>query len=292
MSNSPLVAYTKISPNKNVGRKSAIDRITPHCIVGQMSAESLGDWFYKSSTQASSNYGIDKNARVGMYVEEKDRSWCSSSSANDNRAVTIECASDTKSPFTMKNEVYLKLIELCVDICKRNGKTKLLWIPDKNKALNYTLASNEMLLTVHCWFADKDCPGNWLYSRLGDLAEKVTSKLNNTVKEEDSDIMYTIAFKDKSQAEAFLAKVKADGFNASIVAVSGNTSTAVTSTEAKITVGSRVRVKSGAKTYTGGKIASFVYDNVYTVDELKGERAVLDKKGIYTPFNVNDLILQ
>ena len=64
-------------------------------MVGQCTAEGLGDWFAKSSTQASSNYGIDRDGRVGMYVEEKSRSWCSSSNANDQRAVTIEGASDT-----------------------------------------------------------------------------------------------------------------------------------------------------------------------------------------------------
>ena len=87
--NSPLVAYTKISPNHSGQRTHRIDRISPHCVVGQCSAEGLGDWFYRTSTQASSNYGIDKNGRVGMYVEEKNRSWCTSSNANDQRAITI-----------------------------------------------------------------------------------------------------------------------------------------------------------------------------------------------------------
>ena len=91
----------------------------------------LGDWFYKSSTQVSSNYGIDKSGRVGMYVEEKNRSWCTSSNANDQRAIAIECASDTVEPYTMYEVVYARLIDLCVDICKRNGKKKLLWFGDK-----------------------------------------------------------------------------------------------------------------------------------------------------------------
>ena len=154
-----------------------IDRITPHCVVGQCTAEGLGDWFYKSSTQASSNYGIDKNGRVGMYVEEKNRSWCSSSNANDQRAVTIECASDTKEPYRMNSKVYATLVKLCVDICKRNGKKKLIWFGDKAKTLNYTPKSDEMILTVHRWFANKSCPGNWLYSRLDKLATEVTKQL-------------------------------------------------------------------------------------------------------------------
>ncbi len=178
-SNSPLVNYTKLSPNHSGTRTHTIDRITPHCVVGQCTAEWLGDWFSRSSLEASSNYGIDKNGRIGMYVEEKNRSWCSSSNANDQRAVTIECASDTYHPYAMKEIVYQRLIDLCTDICKRNGKTKLLWLGDKSTSLNYTPASNEMVLTVHRWFANKSCPGDWLYSRLPDLANQVTARLQS-----------------------------------------------------------------------------------------------------------------
>ena len=175
--NSSMVAYTKLSPNNSGQRTHSIDRITPHCVVGQCTAEGLGDWFAKSSTQASSNYGIDKDGRVGMYVEEKNRSWCSSSNANDQRAITIECASDTSEPYAFKDVVYQTLIKLCVDICKRNGKNKLLWLGEKDKTLSYEPKSGEMILTVHRWFANKSCPGNWMYARMGDLAEKVTAAL-------------------------------------------------------------------------------------------------------------------
>jgi len=178
--NSPMVVYTKLSPNHSGQRTMAIDRITPHCVVGQCTAEGLGDWFYKSSTQASSNYGIDKDGRVGMYVEEKNRSWCSSSNANDQRAITIECASDTTEPFAFRDIVYQRLIELCVDICKRNGKNKLIWFGDKDKTLNYSPKNGEMILTVHRWFANKSCPGNWMYARMDDLAEKVTKALQGS----------------------------------------------------------------------------------------------------------------
>ncbi len=175
--NSSMVAYTKLSPNNSGQRTHSIDRITPHCVVGQCTAEGLGDWFAKTSTQASSNYGIDKDGRVGMYVEEKNRSWCSSSNANDQRAITIECASDTSEPYAFRDIVYQTLINLCVDICKRNGKNKLLWLGDKDKTLSYEPKSGEMILTVHRWFANKSCPGNWMYARMGDLAEKVTAAL-------------------------------------------------------------------------------------------------------------------
>ena len=180
--NSPLVSYTKLSPNHSGQRTHSIDRITPHCVVGQCSVETLGNIFLPTSRQASSNYGIGVDGRVGMYVEERNRSWCSSSAANDQRAVTIECASDNSEPYAFKDVVYQRLIELCTDICRRNGKTKLLWLGDKAKTLSYTPKSDEMALTVHRWFANKSCPGNWMYARMGDLASKVTAALGSEVK--------------------------------------------------------------------------------------------------------------
>lgn len=180
--NSSLVSYTKLSPNHSGQRTHSIDRITPHCVVGQCSVETLGNIFLPTSRQASSNYGIGVDGRVGLYVEEKNRSWCSSSNANDQRAVTIECASDNTEPYAFKDVVYNRLVELCTDICKRNGKTKLLWLGDKAKTLNYTPKSDEMVLTVHRWFANKSCPGNWMYARMGDLASKVTTALGGKAK--------------------------------------------------------------------------------------------------------------
>lgn len=180
MSNSSLVTFTKLSPNHSGQRTHSIDRITPHCVVGQLSAESICGCFTSTSRQASCNYGIGTDGRVSLCVEEQNRSWCSSSNTNDQRAVTIECASDKSEPYAMNDNVYDSLINLCVDICKRNGKKKLLWFGDKDKTLNYSPKSDEMIITVHRWFANKSCPGNWLYGKLGDLAAQVTSKLNGT----------------------------------------------------------------------------------------------------------------
>ena len=194
--NSKMVVCTKLSPNHSGLRTHSIDRISPHCVVGQVTAESLGSLFAKSSYKASSNYGIDKNGRVGMYVEEKNRSWCTSSNSNDQRAVTIECASDTKSPYRMNDAVYETLIKLCIDICRRNGKKKLLWFGDKNKTLNYSPKADEMVITVHRWFASKSCPGDWLYSRLGDLAKKVTAELSGDDEEDDTEIDKGLRAKD------------------------------------------------------------------------------------------------
>lgn len=180
MSNSSLVSYTKLSPNHSGQRTHSIDRITPHCVVGQLSAEGICGCFTSTSRQASCNYGIGTDGRISLCVEEKNRSWCSSSNANDQRAVTIECASDMSEPYAMNSKVYASLINLCVDICKRNGKKKLLWFGDKTKTLNYSPKSDEMVITVHRWFANKSCPGNWLYARLGDLATQVTNKLGGS----------------------------------------------------------------------------------------------------------------
>ncbi len=176
--NSSMVSYTRLSPNHSGQRTHSIDRITPHCVVGQLSAESICGCFTSPSRQASCNYGIGTDGKVSLCVEEKNRSWCSFSNANDQRAVTIECASDKTEPYAMNSKVYDSLIKLCTDICRRNGKKKLLWLGDRNKTLNYTPKSDEMVLTVHRWFANKSCPGDWLYARLGDLAAKVTAALS------------------------------------------------------------------------------------------------------------------
>lgn len=178
--NSSLVDCTVKSPNHSGKRTHKIDRITPHCVVGQLSAESIGGCFTSQSVQASCNYGIGKDGRVCLIVDEANRSWCSSSSANDQRAITIECASDKTEPYTMNSAVYNKLVKLCVDICKRNGLKKVLWISDKAKSLAYSPKSGECVLTVHRWFANKSCPGNWLYGRMAQLAADINAGLGNT----------------------------------------------------------------------------------------------------------------
>lgn len=231
MSNSPLVCYTNLSPNHSGQRTHSIDRITPHCVVGQLSAESICGCFTSSARQASCNYGIGSDGRISMSVEEKNRSWCSSSRENDQRAVTIECASDKTAPYAFNDAVYASLINLCVDICKRNGKSKLLWFGDKNKTLNYAPKSDEMVLTVHRWFANKSCPGDWLYNRLGNLAAEVTKRLTGgststggTSTPSDGKTLYRVqtgAFSKKSNADALSAKLKAAGFDNFITQVGG-----------------------------------------------------------------------
>lgn len=173
MSNSPLVSYTKISPNRTSPRNRKIDTITIHCVVGQTSVETLGNVFAPASRKASSNYGVGYDGRIGMYVEEKDRSWCSSSASNDHRAITIEVASDTTHPYAVTDKAYAALIELLVDICKRNGIKELKWKGDKSLIGQV----DKQNMTVHRWFANKSCPGDYLYERHGEIARLVNEKL-------------------------------------------------------------------------------------------------------------------
>lgn len=180
MSNSTLVDCTVLSPNHSGKRTKALCRITPHCVVGQLTAEGIGGCFTSASRQASCNYGIGTEGRTVLVVDEAYRSWCSSSNDNDQQAVTIECASDKTAPYAMNSKVYNKLIDLCVDICRRNGKKRLLWLGSKEKTLAYAPKGDEMVLTAHRWFANKSCPGDWLYSRYGELAEKVTAALGGS----------------------------------------------------------------------------------------------------------------
>lgn len=271
MSNSPLVSYTKLSPNHSGQRTMQIDRITPHCVVGQCSVETLGNIFAPTEKQASCQYGIGVDGRVGMYVEEKNRSWCTSSSANDQRAITIECASDTTAPYAFKDVVYNKLIELCVDICKRNGKKKLLWLEDKTKTLNYVPAADEMVLTVHRWFANKSCPGDWMFARMGDLASQVTAKLGGVVTpvtptptptptltpSTNSDVVYTVKSGDTLSGIA----AKYGTTYQKLASYNGISNPNV------IRVGQKIKIPNGqASSYTPavGDIVNFTGDRHYT----------------------------
>ena len=175
MSNSSLVSYTKLSPNYNP-REDKIRKITIHHTAGRVSVESIGNTFASPSRQASANYGIGYDGKIGMYVDEGDRSWCSSNADNDHRAITIEVASDTYHPYAVTDKAYEALMDLCTDICKRNGIKELKWKGDK--ALIGQVDKQNM--TVHRWFAAKSCPGDWLYSRHGEIAAEVNRRLRTS----------------------------------------------------------------------------------------------------------------
>ena len=327
MSNSPLVNYTRISPNSDNPRNKPIRKITIHHMAGKLSVETCGNVFAPTSRQASANYGIGSDGRVGMYVEEKNRAWTSSSASNDNQAVTIEVANDQiGGNWHVSDKVLSKLIDLCVDICQRNGIQKL----------NYTGDANGNL-TRHNMFANTNCPGPYLQSKFPYIAAEVNKRLGaSTSPSTGSGTLYYVqtgAFSNKSNADAQLAKVKAAGFDAIIkqsgnlyrvqvgaysvkanadamatklktagfdtyVTTTGGTQVTAGTTPAPapvktIKVGSKVKVRNGAKTYTGGSLASFVYNTVYDVQQINGNRAVVGLKGqITAAMKLQDLILQ
>lgn len=167
MSRSELVDYVKISPNSTNPRNHKIDSIVIHHMAGNLSVESCGNVFASSSRQASSNYGIDSEGRVGLYCEEENRSWCSSNRDIDHRAITIEVANcATGGEWPVSDKAYEKLIDLCVDICQRNGIKKLLYTGDRSGNL-----------AMHKWFAATACPGPYLEKRFPDIAAKVNARL-------------------------------------------------------------------------------------------------------------------
>lgn len=177
MSNSPLVTYTRISPHSNP-RNHAIDTITIHCFVGQVTAKqgcnierfAIDD---PDDDDASCNYVVGKDGSIGLCVEENRRSWCTSSRSNDHRAITIEVASDTKHPYAVTDAAFAALLDLVEDICRRNGIKKLLWKADKSLIGKV----DQQNMTVHRWFANKACPGDYLYNRHGEIAAEVNRRL-------------------------------------------------------------------------------------------------------------------
>lgn len=174
MSNSKLVSYTKLSPNHSGKRNHKIDTVAIHCMAGNLSIEGCGALFARTSTQASSNYGIGSDGRIALYVDESNRSWCTSSAEVDNRAVTIEVANTTANePYPCTQQAYNSLINLLVDVCQRNGIKKLLWRGDKSLMGQV----DKQNMVVHRWTAPKSCPGEWLYARHGQIAAEVNERL-------------------------------------------------------------------------------------------------------------------
>lgn len=172
--NSDLVTYKNISKNKTVNRTHNIDTITIHCFVGQVTAKQGCDFFAKTPKECSANYVVGFDGSIGLSVEEKDRSWCSSNRENDMRAITIEVASGTAEPYSVTEQAYNALINLLVDVCKRNNIKQLLWRNDKS-LIGHVDKQN---MTVHRWFANKSCPGTYLFNNMGKIANSVNAKLN------------------------------------------------------------------------------------------------------------------
>lgn len=283
LSNSSLVDYTKISPNSTNPRNNTIKKITPHHMAGNLTVESSGSVFASSSRQAPANYGIGTDGRVGMYVEEKNRAWTSNSAANDNQAVTIEVANDEMGGnWHVSDKALAKLIDLCVDICQRNGIAALVYTGDSTGNL-----------TLHNMFAATACPGPYLQSKMSYVAQEVNKRLSTAATEETTtaDTLYRVqvgAYSLESNADAMAAKLKADGFDTYITTNSGTSVSAKAS--ASIAVGDKVKVNSGAKTYTGGSLASFVYTTTYDVIQIDGDRVVIGiGTSVTAAMNIADL---
>lgn len=225
--NSSLATIKELSPKYNADRKingvyKTITRFTPHCNGGHASAQNLAKFFKTTDRDVSCNYCIGDDGTIALIVEEKNRSWCSggtktvngmTGSLNDYEAITVEVSSDSTSPYAFTNAAYNALIDLCVDCCKRNGKTKVIWKGTAEATEAYAKngqKDNEMLLTVHRWYATKSCPGDWLFNRMQEFCDIVNTRLN------ENDVIYRVqigAYKVKANAEKQLEKAKAAGFN-------------------------------------------------------------------------------
>lgn len=175
MSNSDLINYRCISPNRHHPRNHVIDTITIHHMAGNLSVETCGRIFQNPSREASSNYGIGTDGRIALYVPEEDRAWTSGSPSNDNRAITIEVANDSGAPnWHVSDKAMASLIDLVTDICERNGIKKLMWKNDKSLIGKV----DKQNMTVHRWFQATACPGPYLMDKMGWIAEQVNARLD------------------------------------------------------------------------------------------------------------------
>lgn len=221
MVKSSLATVVVESPNKSSPRMSKIDTITIHCMAGNLSVESCGALFAKSSRKASSNYGIGSDGRIACYVGEEDRSWCSSNRANDNRAITIEVANDggADTGWHVSDKAYKALISLLVDICRRNNISKLVWSNSKSDRVNHKNGCN---MTVHRDFANKSCPGDYLYSLHSKIAKEVNSYLGVVKEDKPANKLYRVqvgAYSVKKNAINMQNKLKSYGIDSIIVEV-------------------------------------------------------------------------
>lgn len=189
---SSLVSYIYANGTTHYNvRDHAIDTITIHhaangtgCNKGA-GANTLDVIFASCGLGGSCQYGIDSNGKIGQMLAEKYRSWCSDSRSNDMRAITIEVANCAGKPtWAVSDKALNAVIDLCADICKRNGKKKMVWISDKSKALAYAPKADEMRMTLHKWVCEAKggtgCPEQYLISKMPYIAEQVTKKLGGS----------------------------------------------------------------------------------------------------------------
>lgn len=301
--NSPLVTYTRISPNRNSPRtESKITKITIHHIAGVCSVETFGNIVASPSRRMSANYAIGNDGRIGLFCEEKDRSWCSSSALNDNKSVTIEVSNcSTGGDWPIGQKAYDSLIKLCVDICKRNGIPKLEFTGDENGSLTY-----------HYMFSSTGCPGPWIKAHTQEICNKVNAQLNakpepkgytvnvkaNTqildnpngkkVGVIDKAGVYTI-IEDKKIGYITYGKLKS---GAGWIVIKDETPATKPSTGFK--AGDLVSIASNAVYYNGGGIPEWVKRENWYISSISGDRAVLGQnqaknRNIQSPINTKFL---
>ena len=293
MSNSKYVNYVNYSPNCNAPRNNAIRKITVHHMAGNLSVEQCGNIFANRNRQASSNYGIGSDGRVGLYVDEANRSWCSSSPDNDHQTITIEVANDVIGGNWHVSDVALaKLIDLCVDICERNGIDRLVFTGN---------ASGN--LTLHKYFAATLCPGPYLESKMPYIAQEVNRRLgmkNNTSSTsaytvKQGDTLSAIARKYNTTYQVLAAYNGISNPNliypGQVIKIPQEQKNEAPIVNNEINVGDTVKVKYGARDYNGTPLASFVYNRNHQVLEVNGDRVVITYGGIVVAaINKNNLI--
>ena len=168
MSNSSLVNMTMLSPNHSGHRNQPITKIAIHHTAGAISAATIGQIFRPTSRQASCNYGIGNDNKIVLCVDEANRSWCTSSSWCDNRAVTIEVANSANGGnWPVSDRTLATLIDLVTDICRRNGI----------RNCTYT-GGKDGVLQKHEWYANTNCPGPYLGSKFSYIASEVNKRLS------------------------------------------------------------------------------------------------------------------
>lgn len=278
--NSSLANKGILSPNYST-RKSPITKFTPHHTAVVASAEAIAKGFLKPERKASANYIIGNDGEIICCVPEEFRAWTSGNADNDHQAITIEVCNETGAPDWKVSDAALEaLINLGVDVCRRYNLPGFNWTGDKNGTL-----------TIHKMFQATACPGPYLEGKMPYIAEEITRRLNSN--KEAEDMWYKVqvgAFRNEVGAKSLLAELKSKGYNGFIVTVDDGND-AATEPKPYIKVGSTVKIKSGAKSYEGVSMASYVYNKVYTVDELNGDRAVLDKNGLRTAFHIDNLVI-
>lgn len=284
MSNSALVDYIKLSPNHSGRRTQPIDKIAIHHVAGVLSVETIGNIFSGTSREASSNYGIGYDGRVGMYVEEANRSWCTSSNWVDQQAATIETSnSGTGGNWPVSNHVLAKLVDLCVDICKRNGIKQVTYTGDKNGTL-----------VLHCWFAATACPGPFLKTKMKWLEEQINARLGEeqtTVSDETytvipGDSLYKIETKKKVPWQT-LAKL--NGITAPYTILPGQilrlTDTAQTQQPAPVQNRKTHKVKSGETLYGIAKAWTTTWQDIAQLNGLPNASMILPGQVLSMPLS-------